>query len=117
MMNLALNSIQAMNHRGDLFLRCRVQDGLIHLEVEDNGSGIDAEHVDQIFEPLFTTKLELGGTGLGLSTVRSIIQRYNGGISVSSAVGNGTCFSISIPLSPEPTGGLAARSNQRSLPH
>lgn len=102
-MNLALNGIQAMNHRGELYIRCRVHDGFIQLEVEDSGAGIDAENLEQIFEPLFTTKLDAGGTGIGLSTVRSIVQRYHGGITVSSSVGVGSCFSVSVPLSQELT--------------
>ena len=98
MMNLALNGIQAMNHQGDLYLRCHVRDGFIALQIEDTGKGIAPEHLEFIFEPLFTTKLESGGTGIGLSTVQAIIRRYRGEVTVSSQVGIGTCFSINLPL-------------------
>ena len=97
-MNLALNAIQAMNHQGDLYLRCHVQDDHAVIKIEDTGQGIAPEHLPLIFEPLFTTKLESGGTGIGLSTVRSIIQRYQGQVTVSSQVGVGTCFCINLPL-------------------
>ena len=102
-MNLALNAIQAMNQQGTLYLRCHVQEDKVIIEFEDTGSGIEPENLERIFEPLFTTKQELGGTGIGLSTVRKIINNYHGEISVSSQVGFGTCFSISLPLSHSPS--------------
>jgi signal transduction histidine kinase len=95
--NLALNGIQAMNHRGDLYVRCYVKEGVIHLEVEDTGIGISSEHLESIFEPLFTTKRELGGTGIGLSTVHNIVSRYQAKITVDSKLSIGTRFLICFP--------------------
>jgi signal transduction histidine kinase len=98
-MNLALNAIQAMDHQGTLDLICHIRGDEVIIEFEDTGSGIEPENLERIFEPLFTTKQESGGTGIGLSTVRKIINRYHGEISVSSQVGVGTTFSITLPLS------------------
>ncbi|MCX7927142.1 MAG: ATP-binding protein [Candidatus Omnitrophica bacterium] len=67
-------------------------------EISDTGIGIPAENIERIFEPFFTTK-EIGeGTGLGLSLVYSIIKDLGGDISVSSNVGEGTCFRIRLPV-------------------
>jgi len=97
-MNLALNAIQAMSHRGELLLRCRAHDRTVTIEIEDTGSGISPEHIEHIFEPLFTTKRDDGGTGLGLSTVQDIVHRYSGTIAVDSRVGEGTRFTLVLPL-------------------
>ena len=97
-MNLALNAIQAMSHRGELLLRCRAHDRTVTIEIEDTGSGISPEHIEHIFEPLFTTKRDDGGTGLGLSTVQDIVHRYSGTIAVDSRVGEGTRFTLELPL-------------------
>ena len=82
------------------------------LLVSDDGDGIDTKEVDKIFEPFFTTKAVGQGTGLGLSTVYGIVQQNGGNISVSSRKGEGTCFTLSLPVSDAPLslskdGGLA----------
>lgn len=87
-------------------------DEYAQLLVSDNGGGIDTAEVDKIFEPFFTTKEVGQGTGLGLSTVYGIVQQNEGDISVSSRKGEGSCFTISlplsdVPLSPSKDGGLA----------
>ena len=78
----------------------------ILLHIEDNGVGIAEEHLNEIFNPLFTTKLSSKdeneqGTGLGLSFCKKMIESYNGTIAVSSKVGQGTCFVISLPMAKE----------------
>ena len=68
------------------------------IQVEDNGGGIDAEIIDKVFEPYFTTKHKSQGTGLGLYMTRQIIEtKFRGRISVKNGV-EGACFIIKIPL-------------------
>ncbi len=67
----------------------------VTIKVEDNGSGIEKEKLEQIFEPNFTTKSS--GMGLGLTMVRKMIEEYRGTISVKSDVGKGTRFTITLP--------------------
>lgn len=69
----------------------------IALKVRDDGKGMPEDVKQRIFEPFFTTKRELG-TGLGLSTVRSIVQQLKGGIDISSVVGKGTTVTIFLPI-------------------
>ncbi len=68
------------------------------VEVSDTGTGIDESDMPQIFEPFFTTKTDGRGTGLGLSIVRGIVDTHGGTILAASAVGEGTAFSLTLPL-------------------
>lgn len=90
--NLLMNAIQAMENSGEITVRFSESDDVVTFEVEDSGSGIPENILDKIFEPLFTTKSR--GTGLGLPTVKTIIQQHYGTIQVTN---NPTTFSISIP--------------------
>jgi signal transduction histidine kinase len=65
--------------------------------VQDEGVGIDPEHLGKIFDPFFTTKEVDRGTGLGLSISHGIVERHKGDISVESEVGTGTKFWIRLP--------------------
>ena len=69
----------------------------IRIEIEDNGPGMDEETMAHLFDPFFTTKGK-EGNGIGLSSVLSIIERHGGAISVDSRVGNGTIFTLILPL-------------------
>jgi PAS domain S-box-containing protein len=73
------------------------QDGWVRLEVSDTGSGIPAELLGKIFEPFFTTKGVEKGTGLGLSICHGIVTSFGGKLEVTSALGKGTRFTISLP--------------------
>jgi len=101
-LNLINNATQAIEiGRGVITLTTRRQDGEhVAVEVQDNGKGIPAEVLPKIFDPFFTTKDVGKGTGLGLSIVYKIIQQHGGSISVDSAAGVGTKFTLVLPLTP-----------------
>ena len=98
LLNLITNAVQAMPEGGELVLRTgRAGTDRIRVEVQDTGVGIPPAHLQDIFNPFFTTKAPGQGTGLGLSVVHSIVQRYRGDIRVQSEVGAGTTFVIELP--------------------
>jgi signal transduction histidine kinase len=90
--NLLMNAIQAMANSGQIIVRFSQNDHTVTFEIEDSGPGIQENVLDKIFEPLFTTKSY--GTGLGLPTVKTIIQQHCGTIDVKNSP---TVFSVSIP--------------------
>jgi two-component system NtrC family sensor kinase len=96
--NLILNAIQAMPKGGKLTLRTSFDNDQFKIEVQDTGYGISAENMRKIFTPFFTTKREVKGVGLGLAISYGIVQRHKGRIEVQSKEGEGTTFSIYLPL-------------------
>jgi signal transduction histidine kinase len=100
LLNLFINSIQAMPRGGDLKVLTRLGDSLkeARIDVEDTGEGIPSDQLKSIFDPFFTTRKEGEGTGLGLSVSYSIIKKHGGRIEVKSILGQGTCFSIFLPI-------------------
>jgi len=97
-LNLITNAVQAMPDGGELTLRTtRLAEGRLRLEVCDTGVGIPPEHIKDIFNPFFTTKAPGQGTGLGLSVVHTVVERYGGDIRVHSTVGAGTTFTLEFP--------------------
>ncbi|MCZ6513941.1 MAG: ATP-binding protein [Nitrospinae bacterium] len=104
--NLSINGVQAMDKSGNLTLTLKKVDGYkgkdfdtdrrgVLIIVEDQGRGIPLEEQTTIFEPFFTTREE--GVGLGLPTVKQIVERFAGNISVTSEPGRGTCFEVFLP--------------------
>lgn len=93
------NSIEAMTPNGRLEIGIRNQRAGRHLEVQilikNDGEPIPAEHVDKVFEPFFTTKRS--GSGLGLATVKKIVEEHQGHIAIASAPGEGTTVTIRLP--------------------
>ena len=71
------------------------------LEIEDTGTGIPQDLQDQVFQPFFTTKAAEAGTGLGLASVKSMLDKTGGSIQFRSQPGQGTCFQIRLPRLPE----------------
>ncbi|UCF91032.1 MAG: HAMP domain-containing protein [Desulfobacterales bacterium] len=101
LLNLFMNSIQAMEGGGELKVAIGPADlpGELRIDVVDNGPGIPPEYIGQIFDPFFTTKKEGIGTGLGLSVSYNIIKKNGGRMQVQSPPGQGACFSIFLPVS------------------
>jgi len=105
--NLTINADQAMPEGGHLYVvleNVEIEDPALTLApgkyvratIRDEGSGIDREHLDKIFDPYFTTRQT--GSGLGLATVYSIINKHGGHISVSSTPGSGSTFTLYLPV-------------------
>lgn len=96
MLNLVNNAVEAMPGGGTITIRagCRCQ--MMCLEIIDSGSGIPDEQMPLLFSPLHTTKAE--GTGLGLYLVKEIVAAHEGDIAVTSQLGTGTAFTITLPL-------------------
>ena len=95
--NLLLNAAQAIEVRGVITLRSRVQDESVLIEISDTGTGMSPEVKKRIFEPFYTTKAVGKGTGLGLSICWEIIQRHQARIEVDSAPGAGTTLRLLLP--------------------
>lgn len=100
--NLCSNAIDALPDGGKIVVRTRRHKrGNEHwavLEVEDNGCGIPEKIRSKIFNPFFTTKEVGKGTGLGLSLAYEIIQRHKGTVEIRSDVGQGSIFTVSLPV-------------------
>ena len=115
LLNLMLNGIQAMEGGGVLTISASHRDDQVFcIEISDTGCGIPAENLSKIFDPFFSTKeglrksssdtspyegiLDQQGTGLGLAICHGIVQKHGGKITVSSQVGQGTTFTICLPI-------------------
>ena len=99
--NLFTNAAHAMStDGGELRIRMHAspEQHTLTIEVSDTGTGIEEDDMPQIFEPFFTTKTDGRGTGLGLSIVRGILDAHGGTIHAASAPGDGTVFSLTLPL-------------------
>ncbi len=99
---LVMNAIEAMPHGGVLALRTAsgAAADTVNLQVRDDGIGIPAGIFPQLFEPFFTTKEGSHGSGLGLAVAKGIVERHSGRIEVTSEVGKGTTFTITLPVQP-----------------
>jgi PAS domain S-box-containing protein len=89
--------------------------GFCHISVEDNGAGFDMKYVDKIFKPFqrLHTKSQYEGTGMGLAICEKIVQRHGGSISVDSVPGEGTVFSIRLPVIHENVQGKETVNEQK----
>jgi signal transduction histidine kinase len=104
-MNLVVNARQAMDDGGMLFVKVRDSSdgsGMGEISIRDTGPGIPADRLPKIFAPFYTTKeadeAGQGGTGLGLSFCREVIEAHKGRMRVESTVGQGTTFTLKLPL-------------------
>ena len=97
-LNMVANARDAMPDGGTLSVVTRGDTETVSVEVTDTGTGIREEHLDKIFDSFFTTKGEVKGVGLGLSVCYGFIKDHGGDIEVKSQVGEGTAFTISLPV-------------------
>jgi len=117
-LNLSLNARDAMPEGGTLTLACRARTldageaarhpgvsagPFVEIAVEDTGTGIPADVLPRIFEPLFTTKADDAGTGLGLSSVLTLVRSHGGAIEVWTEPGKGSRFTLLLPTAARPT--------------
>lgn len=106
-MNLLVNAAQAIADYGKITIRTTSDGDHVEIAVIDTGTGMPAETCAKVFDPFFTTKPIGSGTGLGLSVSYGIVERHNGSIDVRSEPGEGTTFTVRLPirqaLATEPT--------------
>ncbi len=104
--NLAVNARDAMPLGGRLTISTRQgtsrdsgapSEPIVEIEIEDTGVGIASDILDHIFDPFFTTKSRDKGTGLGLATVKGIVEQAGGTVTVQTALGRGTSFRLQLP--------------------
>jgi len=95
LLNLLLNSLQAIEKSGEISITSETSNGWISVEIKDTGPGISPENLSRVFTPFFTTKKE--GVGLGLGIVERIVQNHKGKITVESRPEQGTVFTIKLP--------------------
>ena len=96
--NLFVNAAQAIDTQGVISIVTTQEKPWVVVKICDTGSGISPAAIKRVFEPFFTTKVDGKGTGLGLSICHDIIQKHHGTIEVESKEGEGTCFTIKLPL-------------------
>jgi two-component system NtrC family sensor kinase len=100
-LNMVANARDAMPNGGTLSVTTSGDNDNVLIEITDTGTGIREEHLDKIFDSFFTTKGEVKGVGLGLSVCYGFIEDHGGNIEVKSQVGEGTTFTITLPVRTE----------------
>ncbi len=118
LMNLCRNSFQALrNQEGQIHISARqdIDPRFIRFSVRDNGCGMEAHQLKHIFEPYFSTRVNDGGSGLGLSIVQGIIDEHQGWISVDSTPGVGTIVSFHLPRAHAASTKVGAAGHGESL--
>jgi len=97
LVNLVLNAIDASSAGGEVRVAISQEQGVVCVDVSDQGCGVDDAHVDEIFSPMFTTKPTGKGSGLGLSISRDLMQQMNGNLLLVSNTPEGCTFRMQIP--------------------
>ncbi len=97
-LNLFLNAAHAIEDRGTITIRTRMEENNLVVAISDTGRGMEASVLARIFEPFYTTKPSGEGTGLGLPLTEEIVLRHGGRIRVSSEPGVGTTFHVELPV-------------------
>jgi signal transduction histidine kinase len=100
--NLISNAIKYNVENGQVVVRCSVVQNFLEVVIEDTGIGIDAEHMEDVFDDFFRVirpeTRYIPGTGLGLSIVKKIVESHYGRIDVKSKLNEGTRFTLTFPL-------------------
>jgi signal transduction histidine kinase len=96
--NLVNNAIDAMPEGGTLAVSSNVEDSTVEISITDTGTGMAEEVMQKLWIPLFTTKKK--GMGLGLSICKRIVEAHGGSISVQSILGEGSTFTVKLPIKP-----------------
>jgi signal transduction histidine kinase len=109
LLNLVLNALQALGQGGTVRIQAYPLGDEIVIEVVDNGPGIQPELLGSVFDALVSTKLDAGGTGLGLHTSRTLIEGHGGTLVASNRSGGGACFTIRLPADTEPQSNRPAK--------
>jgi two-component system NtrC family sensor kinase len=97
-LNLLVNAAHAIDKQGEITIKTWQDGDCVCVAVSDTGCGIPDEVRNRIFEPFFTTKEVGKGTGLGLSISYDIVKKHNGTIEVTSTSGQGTTFTVRLPI-------------------
>lgn len=97
-MALLINSIEAMSQGGKIIVKLNIANKFAQLRIIDEGTGISAKDLPNIFEPFYSTKEAQKGTGLGLAVVYGIITQHNGKVEVEKTSPSGTTFLVTLPL-------------------
>lgn len=107
--NLVSNAAKYTPYQGKINILIRLSEDFLEAHVEDNGPGIEAQHLPRLTERFYRVDVsrssETGGTGLGLAIVKHIVNRHDGELTISSEVGKGSCFTCRFPLSRVKTDG------------
>jgi CheY-like chemotaxis protein/anti-sigma regulatory factor (Ser/Thr protein kinase) len=125
LINLIFNAVDALPQGGTITLITRstsrpapgkgtAAEKQIHIEVRDNGIGMDEKTRQHCLEPFFSTKAKRGGTGLGLAMVYGVMRRHDGAIEIESAPNQGTCVRLTFPIREEVSSAAAATSPLQS---
>ncbi|MCR4316826.1 MAG: HAMP domain-containing histidine kinase [Planctomycetes bacterium] len=100
-LNLVINSLQAIESRGEIEFSAKLANDLVVVRVRDTGKGMTKEEQERAFDIFFTTKPQGKGTGLGLFIVHQVVSNHGGTIQIESEPGKGTTFILSFPAAPE----------------
>lgn len=101
LVNLLLNSAQALQGNGTIWLQLDVVEQMLQIEIHDNGPGIDAAQVEQIFEPFYSTKGRSEGTGLGLSICRKLVEEHGGEVVAEKSPYGGALLRVRLSITEE----------------
>ncbi len=103
LVNLLMNAVQAVqNNKGGIFVSTALNDDEVLIIVRDEGTGIPPEHMERLRDPFFSTRIDKGGSGLGLFVANFIVTQHSGKLEFVSAPGAGTTAIVRLPVNPAP---------------